>query len=50
MSTMGNGVLPIAGTERFACAEPGDRSEIGAHPMGHVITGKRPQAFFKKVQ
>jgi len=47
---MGNGVLPIAGTERFACAEPGDGSEIGAHPMGHVITGKRPQAFFKKVQ
>jgi len=45
VSTIGNGVPPIIGTKRFAYAEPGDRSEIGAHPMRHVITGKRPQRF-----
>lgn len=45
VSTIGNGVLPIIGTKRFACAEPGDRSEISAHPMRHVITGNAHRRF-----
>lgn len=48
VSTIGNGVPPIIEMERFAHAKPGDRSEIGAHPMGHVITGKTPTSVQQK--